>query len=401
MKNLKTFLTLLFLFSINVNVLLATNFQGEKNVIISTETNEDSYLAGGNITIDAPVRGDLVCAGGDIIVQDTVTEDVMLVGGNLKVTGYIGDDLRVAGGTVMVMGDVNGDLIIAGGEVTVGRDVIISGNVQVAGGTLKMHGTALGDVNLRGGEIVWNGVAEKDLSAKGVSLSMNGIVRGKSTLAAQEIELGNDAQFYGDVEYWNTAGNVDFGSTLLGGAKSSYNETLQVASTDFDWRYLGVGVFAFWLYRLLAASLMIGLFIWMFHRFFSRTSEETSQNYVGHLGYGIMYVIGLPLLMIVAFVTVVGIPVGFMLMIFYLVTLALGSILASLLIAYGINNYYKKNWNRRTIFLVALCSFLALKLVGIIPFLGTLLSFIVVITAFGTLLYIWRKTRIEKTAIVE
>lgn len=402
MKKQKLFIAILAVFFFNANVLLATSFQGEQNITISSAVEDDLYLAGGNVLISAPVRGDLVCAAGDVIIQDTIAEDVMLVGGTLKVMGYIGDDLRVAGGTVMVMSNVNGDLIIAGGEVTVGKDAVINGDILVAGGKLNMNGTAKGKVNLRGGEISWNGIAEKDFTAKAGSLVLNGMVQGKSQLAAQKIELGNDAQFYGDVEYWSSEENLDFGNTLLSGATAFYNPELQINESDINWQYFGLGLVAFWIYRLLVSALFIALLIWMFHRFFYRNSEETNQNYASHLGYGFLYVIGLPLLITIAFVTVVGIPVGFVLMMFYGLTIALGHILASLLIAYGINFYYEKDWNRRMLFLVSISSYLALKIIGAIPLLGFVFSILVVMTAFGTILYIWWKNRIgNKSTVVD
>jgi hypothetical protein len=394
MKKHTLIITMLALLFLNATTaLFATSFKGEQDITISTEVNEDLYLAGGNILIDAPIRGDLICAGGDVTIQDTITEDVMLVGGTLKVMGYIGDDLRIAGGTITITNTINGDLIIAGGDVTVGKDAVINGNLQMVGGKLTMNGTVRGIANLRGGEIYWNGIAEKELTAKGGNLTFNGTVQGKSQLAAQNITLGSSAKFYDNVEYWNPEGELDFGNTLLSGATSSYNESLKTSDNDFNWRHLGVGLVAFWIYRLLAAALIIVLLMWMFHRFFSRISPETTNNFANHLGYGFLYIIGLPVLIIVAFITVIGIPTGMILMTTYGLTIALGHVLASLLIAYGLNTYYEKNWNRRNLFLVALGSYLGLKIVGAIPFLGFVVSIIVVTTAIGTILYIWWKNR--------
>ncbi len=397
MKKHTLFITMLMLLFLNETALFATSFQGKENITISTEVKEDLYLAGGNVLIDAPIRGDLICAAGDVTIQDTITEDVMLVGGTLKVMGYIGDDLRVAGGTITITNVINGDLIIAGGEVTVSKNAVINGNLQMVGGKLTMNGTVRGIANLRGGEIFWNGIAENKLSAKGGKLSFNGTVQGKSQLAAQTIELGSEAKFYSDVDYWNSEGELDFGNALLSGATSTYNPELNVSDSDINWRYLGVGLVAFWIYRLLAAALILILLIWMFHHFFSRISEETTQNFANHLGYGFLYLIGLPVLIIIAFVTVIGIPVGMMMMTMYGLTIALGHILASLLIAYGLNAYYEKNWNRRNLFFVALGSYLALKFITIIPFLGFVVSLIIVTTAFGTILYIWWKNRQRDT----
>ena len=184
---------------------------------------------------------------------------------------------------------------------------------------------------------------------------------------------------------------------MLSGAVSTYNPELRITGSDINWRYLGIGLVAFWIYRLLTAALIIGLLIWMFHRFFYRNGPEANRHYASHMGYGFLYLIGLPVLIVFAFVTIIGIPIGLILITMYGLTIALGHILASLLIAYGLNTYYDKNWNRRTLFLVAISSYLALKLIAIIPLLGFFISLIVVTTAFGTLLYIWWKSRPEET----
>ena len=401
MKKQTLFTLILMMLLLNTTATLASNFQGEQNITITNEVKEDLYLAGGNILIDAPIRGDLICAGGEVTVQDTVTEDVLLVGGTLKLSGYIGDDLRVAGGTISITGDIIGDLIIAGGEVMVSKDATIHGRINMVGGKLTMNGTVKGTANLAGGEIFWNGTAENDLSVKGSSLNFNGTVKGKSTLAAENITLGSNAKFYGDVEYWNAEGNLDFGNSLQNGATATYNESLKVSDTDFDWRHLGVGLVAFWIYRLLAAALFIVLFIWMFHRYFSKISIETTHNFTNHLGYGILYILGFPILIILAFMTVIGIPVGIMLMTVYGFTIGLGHILVSVLIAYGLNSYYDKNWNRQILFLVSVASYIALKFVCIIPFLGFLVSFVVVAAAYGTILYIWWNNRNRDVEMIE
>lgn len=393
MKNRITFFLVTICLLFFVNTLFANSFQRDRNVNITSEVNDDLYVAGGNIIIDAPVRGDLVGVGGDIIIQDTITEDVLLIGGTLKISGYIGDDLRVGGGTVMILNRIDGDLLIGGGEVTVGENAIINGDIQLAGGKLIMNGTVYGIARVRGGEVIWNGVAKQNLMVKSGALTFNGRVEGETTFGSQNIELGENAQFFNKVEYWNGIGELDFGNTLLNGAIASFNQDLQVYESDLNWRYLGLGLIGFWIYRLVTAALIIALLIWMFHRFFTRNEAETNRNYLSHLGVGVLYVIGLPLLILLAFITVVGIPIGFFLITFFGLTIALGHILASLLIAYGLNHYYKKEWNRQSIFKAAVTSFLVIKIVAAIPFLGFLLSILLVMMAFGTILYAWWNDR--------
>ena len=392
-----TLIISLFLFIINVS--LANSFQGEKYVTISEEVIGNLYAAGQNISVEAPIRGDLICAAGEVTIRDSITEDVTMVGGKLIVMGHIGDDLRVAGGTITIFNNINGDLIIAGGDVTIEDNVVITGQLKMAGGTLKMNGQVLGPASLRGGEIVWNGEAKNVLDIKASDLVFNGAVFNNSRLSANQLNLGPDAKFYANVDYWNPSSELDFGQTLYNGATANYNSEISFSPTEVNWRYLGVGGFLFWMYRTLTAALIIGLIIWMFHRFFSRNSEETVQHAASHLGYGLLFIVGIPGLVILTFLTVVGIPVGMLLIVFYGLTIALGHIIAALLIAYGLNYYYDKNWNRIMLFLIAVCAYLVLKVVGVIPVLGFIVSLFVVMMAVGTILYIWRQSRLTKASV--
>jgi len=390
MKKL-SFLCILFLsICICSFIAQATSTKSGQTVVISEEVNDDLYVAAGNVVINADIKGDLLAGGGDILIQKSVEEDVMVMGGTLKIMGTIGDDLRVMGGTVNVQNAIEGDLIVAGGEVVIGKDAVINGAIEAVGGDITMEGTVAGACSIRAKKFTYTGKALNSFSAKSEEMKINGIIEGDSELSSPNLEIGQSAAFYANVEYWNSNKPINFDAALMNGAVANVNPGLKINESESYAKYFGAGFIAFIIYRIIVSVLVIALLIWLFHQFFSSSSVEISKDYFKHLGIGLLYVIGIPVVIGILFLTVIGIPFGVVLMMAYGLSLSLGIILASIIITYGYNNYYQKAWSRRKIFGIAVLVYLALRLIVAIPFLGSFISFIILMMVFGTLIsYLW------------
>jgi len=392
MKNQSFILVLLFSICIPSFIALASSTKSGQSIVIAEEVNEDLYLAAGSIIVSAPVNGDLLAAGGDILVQNSIEEDVIVMGGTVKILGTIGDDLRVMGGTVNIQDVIEGDLIVAGGEVTVGKNAIINGTIKAAAGEIAIEGTVAGPCTIRADQFEFTGTALNNFSAKAREMTIDGSIKGLSELSAPELEIGQNAIFYSNVEYWNRNNPVNFDAALANGAIANQNPDMQIHQSENYSQYFGAGMFAFLIYRIIVAIIFIGLLIWAFHKFFASSSIEVSKNYFEHLGIGLLYVIGIPVLIGVLFLTVIGIPIGLIVTMAYALSIALGTILAAILATYGYNNYYQKGWSRRKIFGISILVYLTFKLITAIPFIGVLVSIILLMMVFGTLISYWWNT---------
>ena len=367
----------------------AVDFQGKDKVTIDATVDEDLYVAAGTITVNASIQGDLVCAGGTITINDTIAEDLMIGAGTVIMAGHIGDDVRMAGGTMTIQGEVIGDMVVAGGQLRLEEGSTIHGDLRVYGGRLVVHGNVKGNANVWAGEVDWQGRAENTLNIKTEDLVFNGTALGPSSLAAKDIILGENARLEAPVKYCTEKGEVEFAGKLASGVSVTYDEGLQIATNQFNWKHLGIGVVGFWIYRLIAGALIIGLLVLVFDRFFRLVSEKTNRAYINQLGYGFLYLIGVPIVIFLACVTIIGIPIGLSLAMLYGFSLALGHLVAAVFIAYAIDTYYDKQWMRKQLFLTAVGIFLVLKIISLIPFAGWLISLIIVSLAFGSILHVW------------
>lgn len=363
----------------------ATILTGE-TVRVSTPVEGNVYAGAGQITIDAVVNGDVNAGAGELWVMDTIRSDLVAGGGRIYINGVIGEDLRCGGGQVYLRGIVMGDVVAGGGEIEIGPDAVIYGDLVVGGGRVKVFGRILGSLVMAGGEIDFNGEAEKDAEIRGGTATLNGVFRGPCKFAAETLRFGPKAEFYQPVRYWQTKGEADFSSYLREGARATFDESLKQDMGRYD-RGWAIETFSwFFLYRLLVGALMVAFLVWLFDAFFKRAGSDLPAQWLNRFGTGVLYIIGLPVAMIVLFITVIGIPFGFFALFLYIFTLLFAYALTATVGTYALEQYRKLIWTKGQRILVGIGILLALKIVAWIPVLGFLVAAIAVAVAFGSII---------------
>ncbi len=358
---------------------MAFRIEYGNNVVIREPVYEDLYVAGGTITIDAPVHGDLIIAGGTITINDTVTNDILLAGGNVNFNGYVGDDIRCAGGNIRISRDVAGDVVITGGGVIIDKGVTIGGLIA-SGGDVTVDGNVSGGIKGAFGNIFLNGTMAKDVDCRGGRITINGIIDGKATLAARNIVIENNAKFNNDVRYWNKKGSLDFKQSLKNG-KASYDPALRIRNGE--WYFLGSTSILGLLWYLGMAFLMILIIQYLFALTMKRAAETVFSNVLRSLGYGFLFFIAVPAAAIISFVTIIGVPVGLLLLFSYIALILLATVITSLVAAHWLNNRNNYQWNFWRLVFTAFGIFIILKLASLTPIVGGLIMILLACTAFG------------------
>ncbi|MGB3850395.1 MAG: hypothetical protein WA958_10550 [Tunicatimonas sp.] len=360
-------------------------FRAKKQVVISQSINHDLYTAGEKILINAPIRGDLVAAGGTIIVRDSIYEDLTLAGGDLTVDGPVADDILALGGTILLRQPVQGDVIVLGGEMKTTSYSLIKSSLVVMSGDVQINGDVAGDMTIWGGEVTLNGTCRGNLDVKGGEVTVNGTVRGTSALAAETITLGPDAQLYGNARYWvpEEAEAPDFASAMSGGT-ARYDPSLKVA-TEFPWFDWSPPGFSVALGYLLAVVLMIVLIQWLFPTPLQQAGKALRNDFIRCFGYGVLYLIGVPLLIGLLFITIIGIPPGLFILFLYGFSIAFGLIIAASVATYALQYYYQNDWGLGMRIFVSFVIFAVLRVLTFMPIIGLFLSVVAVGAALGAL----------------
>ena len=353
-----------------------------KDIVISQPVNENLYIMGGKVTINAPIHGDLIIAGGTIVINDSVTNDINIAGGEITFNGWVGGDIRCAGGKMYIRKNVLGEVVITGGNIMVDKGIEIGG-LLASGGNITINGNVNGKILGAFGVFSLNGNVLNDVDLRGGHLSVNGLISGNTVMAARTIVLGESAAFKGNIRYWNKQGTLGLKNNSIKG-KALFDPSLRIRTGE--WYYLGaVTIFGF-LWYIGMALLMIAVVLYLFSATIKKAALTAFSNSLQSLGVGFLFFILIPMVAVIALFTIIGVPVGILLFIGYILLLLLSTVITSVVGANWINNQNNFHWNLTQLVLISTIIFVVLKLLTFMPFFGWFVMALLVCISFGAIL---------------
>lgn len=342
------------------------------NAAATVNVQRNVYAAGGQVRPAGPVPGDFIAAGGRVILDQPVGGDAALMGGSVDVRAPVGDDLRATGGDINIESSVGGELFAMGGSVTLTRAAAIAGAANVYGGNVTVEGRV-----------------EGALSANAQKIRINGEVRGDVHLAGADIELGPLAKIGGALSYASAAELKRAEGATIAGAITREEPKRQRGDrgsrVEGDWRashgpsWAG-GVFFYLSLLACAAALMLVAPTFAIH-----TSERIKTTPWLALAVGLGALLAVPVLAVLLFITLLGIPLGIMVLSLYPALLLAGFVVGALFIARLMPAALRQPAPAafaRNLGYVALALLLVL-LVGRVPFVGGALIGLVSLAGIG------------------
>jgi cytoskeletal protein CcmA (bactofilin family) len=281
------------------------------------ETIDDTLLAfGQTVSIDGDVNGDLIAIGRIVTIRGHVAGDVITGGETVEVQGGVGGSIYAAGSGVTIK-----QMRVGRNLYTAGRNLSIDSGVEVAGSA-----AAAGD-NLN-----FDGKVGVDLVTAGNALVVRGDVMRNVTAFAQTLTLLPPAMVGGDlVARVRAADNLQIapGATVRGNVDKQISTGPRGAPAVN--RYLTTSFYAWQIVRLGAAYLAGLLLLWVFAGL--RTASVADAGAGLKAGaVGLVTAIALPVVAFIAFITVVGIPLGILTMILWLCGLYFAKIVVAQLV---------------------------------------------------------------------
>ncbi|MFB6259056.1 MAG: hypothetical protein ABEH38_10200, partial [Flavobacteriales bacterium] len=117
------------------------------------------------------------------------------------------------------------------------------------------------------------------------------------------------------------------------------------------------------------------------------------------LGYGALYVFGVPVGSLVLAFTVIGAPIALVTGTIWGLSMLFTHLLSAVVITHWLNARYNKAWDRTYLFLISLVIYIAIKGISVIPFIGWLFAIFIVVASFGALL-LARRARFSNRPMV-
>ena len=349
--------------------LQAAGQQFGESVIQRGHVQEDVYLGGGSVRVMGQVDGDVSAAGGRVSIEDTVNGDVAAFGGSVDLRAKVKDDARLTGGDVSVSGTIGDDLLAAGGTVAIAPGTRIGGRAWLAGGTLEIAGRVGKGLRAAGGEIV-----------------IAGEILGDVDLIGEHIEIRPGAIIHGRLNYRSpNEARIDPGARLLGAVVVLPLEAPAAAKAG----HAGGRVFV-----LLSLLVTAGVLYWLFPNFSRATARAVREAPWQVLGLGLAVLASGPLVVILLLVSIVGLWLGLIALVLYLVLLLLGYLTGVLFVAdAGLRQLRRLEPPGKGWMLGALAATLVvLALLRLLPVIGGLVAFALLLLGLGSLTRaLWRR----------
>ncbi|HEY8465006.1 MAG TPA: polymer-forming cytoskeletal protein [Bacillota bacterium] len=312
----------------------------------------DLFFSGDTLEVEGEVRGDLVVFARQVMVSGRVTGNIVgLVTDRLVIEGEVAGDIRVLAGHMVIEGAVGQMVSAYGLRLTTAPNSRVATGILGAFGALKLTGTVAGPVEVR----VWGdnqigGRIGSDLISRGAPIqwlapiTVNGRVDEYSVSPAKPevadgIEITRGYHFH----------RVKTDSPLL-----------------FRWILMASLVW-------FLGSLLLSL---IFYRIFPRTTwaitSPTLENLRRSILTGTITLFGIPLLIVILFLTTVGLPLALVLFLLYLALLILAGVPFNILLGRIVFRQYREVRPAHPNLLVVTGCLLA-SLFSILPYIGLVL----------------------------
>ncbi|HEY9245818.1 MAG TPA: hypothetical protein VIO11_03130 [Candidatus Methanoperedens sp.] len=361
MKNyiFKIFL-ILFIVNILPSIASASEFRsGDTLVITKNEVvNDDIYFAGSSVTVDGTINGDLVVAGGEIKVNGKINGSVMAAGGTITINGIVTNDIRAAGGEVRIGGNVEENVLVFSGNLILDKNARIGRDLTLGAGTASIDGSVDGNID--------GGVS---------NLEIGGATKGNVTVRIDNsIRISPGATIGGNLEY--TAPSQGEISGVVSG-KTTFKET-PARKENLMSKTTGeiIGYFMLLLIGILSLILAPGLT--------QKISDNVAVKPLKNLFWGLVFLIIIPIVAILLFITIIGIPLSLMLLIIYIIILYISRIYVGLWIGQYVLEKLRKGTKSRI--LTMALGLLILVICVNLPVIGILINIIIFILGFGTII---------------
>lgn len=270
--------------------------------------DEDVFAAGGDLIVTGRAGGDLIAAGGSVDIAAGDALDVIAAGGQLFVEGPVGEDAILAGGSVTISGSVAEDLIATGGQVRVSRGARIGDDVLIAGGSVRLDGDVGGNAVLAGGRLAVGGTIDGDLKAAGGRL-----------------EILSGARIAGSVSFRGGEAPVISPGAVIGGEVEYVAEERFGRYSDGH-RGIGWGGGVWLALTMIVTGIVV---ILLLPGIANGGADRLRERPLASALIGLALLAGIPVLAMLLMATVIGIPLGVIVMALYPASLFVGFVVAA------------------------------------------------------------------------
>jgi len=354
-KIILSLLTFVALFAINTNV----------------EAKESLYQFDNNLSVKGQFDG-TVFFGGDTVFTDSQVKGISFVAGNsVEVSGETEYGF-MAGNSLKITGKVNNDLFAVGSNITINGKASVERDAYLAASTIDISDTTIGR-NVK-------------MSAATVTLS-NVTIKGDVYIAATTINLEDNVVIEGTLSYNETAVINGLENNSIKEVNVYKVENTEAATFASNVKGKLFGIVSGFIILLI----MYLVFPNLFKKIDNKIQDNKVSNYFSKIGIGFIGLIMIPIISIISICTIIGMPIGFVLLASYAMSLYFGTLITAYVVG---NKLYtlglKKEYNFYT---VSFFGLIVISLLELIPFVSGIVGFFGLLFGLGMIICLFIKDK--------
>lgn len=326
------------------------------------------YFAAKSLTIEGEVLGDVIGVGTNIQINGKVSGDIITISQNLKITGQVDGNLRTISSLADISGNINKNVNILGENLIFGEESNIGQDLMFLAVSSEFNGKIKGNLHGEANNILIRGSIEKNSN-----LTLDQIKRKKYY---NTLQIEDSAEIMGGLSYKGGQDAIIKTDKISGEIHKT--DPFKNNKTKSKTNKIFFSVFS---------SLIIALIINILfkNKLTGLKNIFLKENYK-LIAPGIIILFLAPLTAVLLAITILGLPLAIILLIFWGLVLYLGKII----IAMTLGDYIFKQFGREKIasFLKISAGVVLVSLIVLIPYIGWIFSILFSSLSLGAIYYI-------------
>lgn len=337
------------------------------------------------------INGPGFFSGNSVQIDGTVDGTTFVTGGEVHINGNINGSLFVAAQTVIIRGTVTGNIYIAGQNVNIAgqnqRDAFLAGETIVVNSQAQIGR----DLFAAGSTILIESSLPRHLYGAGRQITLNSMIGGDAHLDSQQVTLQASALIEGDLDY-TSQNEAQIHSNAVVNGETNWTEapesrTGQEANQASKIIRVLLGIL--W---SIVSTLLVWLVLKIWRKdFWQNTVLPLTETPLKTLGLGLLLLFLSPLAILLLFLTIIGIPLGIIMLGVYFLVLYLSHIIAAVFIGFWLAKRLKWRFLQKEIWSVLL-GLVILEIVDWIPFLNFIVTLVVLAAGLGAFVLAYYKS---------
>lgn len=343
---------------VGVSTASASSFRSSENPSVPKDEviNDTLFIAGNSVIVSGIINGDVFCVGQNVNITGRVNGDVICAAQNIRISGNVKGDVRLAAQVINLAGKVESNATTASQALMLEEGGSVSGDFTLGAGTAQIMGNI-----------------GRDLVASTDSLVINSQIGRSVSTESESVRLNEKAKIAGALTYTSqNDADVQQGASVKGGLNKQDpprdEERTGVLATAVGFGYTVLTLFI--------ASMVLALLVPK--QLHTVTNEGLLQPGRTIL-IGLIACIVVPTLAVVLAVSLIGLPLGLLLGLGWIIAL----LLSGTVFAYYLGRQIMRGSNNALIFM--LVGSLAVLLLYGIPIINVLAVLLVIVFGSGML----------------